>query len=90
MHKHVFDIESVGGKLTARERFDDAESVKVDDLKLKDKEVHFSVARGNRRAEYDGKLVGEKTINGLVNVVVDGQADEYQWTAEKAIDPKKP
>ena len=88
-HKHVLDIESAAGKLTGRERMDDMESVKVDDLKLKGMELSFAVSREGRRAEYKGKLVGEKTINGLVNVTVNGQATEFQWTAERALEVKK-
>ena len=76
------------GKLTARERFDEEDSIKVDDLKLKGDNVSLSVKRGERMAEYKGKLVGTKTINGIVNVVVNGQAQEFQWTAERAL-PKK-
>ena len=87
-HKHVLDVESAAGKLTARERFDDQDSIKVDDLKLKGEEVSLSVKRGDRMAEYKGKFVGTKTINGLVNVVVNGQAQEFQWTAERAL-PRK-
>jgi len=88
-HKHVLDLESAAGKLTGRERFDDLESVKVDDLKLKDKELSFVVTRGQRRAEYKGKVIGPKTVNGVVNVAVTGQTNEYQWTAERAIETKK-
>jgi hypothetical protein len=88
-HKHVLDVESAAGKLAARERFDDQESVKVDDLKVKGEDVAFSVKRGGRMAEYKGKLIGGKTINGIVNVAVDGQAQENQWTAERAL-PAKP
>jgi hypothetical protein len=87
-HKHILDVESAAGKLTARERFDEEDSIKVDDLKLKGEEVSLSVKRGDRMAEYKGKLLGTKTINGLVNVVVNGQAEEFQWTAERAL-PRK-
>ena len=88
VHKHVLDVEATGGKLSARERFDDEESIKVDDLKLKDDSVTFSVKRGTRSSTYKGKMVGKKTINGLVNVVLDGQPNEFQWTAERAIETK--
>jgi hypothetical protein len=88
-HKHVLDVESAAGKLTARERFDDQESVKVNDLKLTGDEVFFVVKRGGRRAEYTGKLIGGKTINGTVNIAATGQTEEYQWTAERAL-PAKP
>ena len=87
-HKHVLDIESAAGKLSGRERFDDAESVKVDDIKLLDGSITFSVTRGPRRSDYKGKVAGPKTINGVVNVVVDGQANEFPWTAERAIEKK--
>lgn len=87
-HKHVLDVESAAGKLAARERFDDQDPIKVDDLKLTGDEVFFSVKRGDRMAEYKGKLVGGKTINGVVNVAVNGQPQEFQWTAERALKPK--
>jgi hypothetical protein len=89
MHKHVLDIESAAGKLTGRERMNESESVKVDDLKFKDGELSFAVSRDGRRAEYKGKLIGGKTLNGVVNVTVNGQASEYQWTAERALEVKK-
>jgi hypothetical protein len=88
-HKHVLDLEAAAGKLTGRERFDDLDSIKVDDLKLKDGELTFVVTRGPRRAEYKGKLVGTKVINGQVNVAIQGQSTEYQWTAERAVETKK-
>jgi hypothetical protein len=88
-HKHVLDLEAAGDKLTGRERFDDLDSVKVDDLKLRDGELTFVVTRGPRRAEYTGKLVGTKVINGQVNVAIQGQSTEYQWTAERAVVTKK-
>jgi hypothetical protein len=88
-HKHVLDLEAAGGKLTGRERFDDLDSVKVDDLKLRDGELTFVVTRGPRRSEYTGKLVGTKVINGQVNVAIQGQSTEYQWTAERAVVTKK-
>jgi hypothetical protein len=84
-HKHVLDLEAAGGKLTGRERFDDLESVKVDDLNLRDGELSFVVTRGPRRSEYKGKMVGNKVINGQVNVAVQGQSTEHQWTAERAV-----
>ena len=90
MHKHVLDVESAAGKLTGRERMDELESVKVDDLKFEDGSLSFAVTRADRRAVYKGKLIGGKTLNGLVNVTVNGQAKEYQWTAERALEPKKP
>ena len=71
------------------ERFDDQESVKVDDLKVTGEEVFSLVKRTPRTAEYKGKLIGGKTINGVVNVAVNGQAQEFQWTAERAL-PAKP
>jgi hypothetical protein len=88
-HRHVLDVEAAAGKLTARERFDDLDAIKVDDLKLRGDEVTFSVKRGDRMAEYKGKLIGGKTINGQVSVATNGQANEFQWTAERAIEPKK-
>jgi hypothetical protein len=89
-HKHILDVESSGGKLAARERFDDQAAVKVDDLKLTGDEVFFSAKREGRMAEYKGKLLAGKTINGVVNVAVNGQDQEFQWTAERALPEKKP
>ncbi len=87
-HKHILDLEAAGGKLTGRERFDDQESIKVDDLKLEGKDLSFVTTRDGRRAQYKGKTVGTDTINGVVNVVTNGQANEFQWTAERAVKPK--
>ena len=89
MHKHVLDIDEAGGKLTARERFDGEDSVPVDDLMRKGDEVSFVVTRGERRAEYKGKVIDGKSINGTVIVTIKAQPNSYQWTAERVIDPKK-
>ncbi len=82
-HKHVLDIEAAGDKLTGRERFDDGEAVKVDDLVVRGMEISFVVTRDGRRAEYQGKIASGKTINGMVNVTNKGQSNEYTWAAEK-------
>jgi hypothetical protein len=40
-------------------------------------------------AKYKGELIGGRTINGAVNVVVNDQAREFQWTAERALPAKE-
>lgn len=88
-HKHVLEVEGSGDKLSARERFDDLEPVKVTDLKLVDKKVTFSVGRAKRQASYSGTLKSKDLIEGLVNVTTDGQASEFGWEARRQ-DAKKP
>ena len=82
-HKHVLEVEGSGDKLSARERFDDLEPVKVTDLKLADKKVTFSVNRAKRPASYSGTLKSKDLIEGLVNVTTDGQASEFGWEAKR-------
>lgn len=83
-HKHVLEVESAGGKLTARERMDDLEPVKVGDLKRTGDRVTFSVLRGDTRAAYDGKLADADTINGDVMVTpANNIVEEYGWTARR-------
>lgn len=83
-HRHVLEVKGQGATLSARERFDDQEAVKVTDLKIKGKKVTFTVLRGNRRSAYSGELASEKTINGDVTVTVEGEpANEYGWTASR-------
>src|SRR5436305_2604550 len=53
-HRHVLEVEGTGNKLSARERFDDQEPVKVIDLKVAGKKVNFTVIRGQRTAVYSG------------------------------------
>lgn len=88
-HKHVLEVEGSGDKLSARERFDDLEPVKVTDLKLADKKVTFSVNRPKRQASYSGTMKSKDLIEGLVNVTTDGHASEFGWEARRQ-DPKKP
>jgi hypothetical protein len=87
-HTHVLEVESAGGKLAARERFDDQEPVKVTDLKVSGKKVTFSVMRGEARASYNGSLDSADTINGKVMIARAGQTDEFGWTAKKETKPK--
>lgn len=82
-HRHVLEVEGAGSKVAAREEFDDMPAVKVEDLKLEGKSVRFTVRRGERRTEYKGKLEGDDTINGKVTVLVDGQNNEFGWTATR-------
>lgn len=88
-HKHVLDVEGAGEKLAARERFDDLEAVKVNDLKVEGQKVSFSVLRGKRRSEYNGKFDGADTLDGKVLVEDDGHSNEYTWTAKRDKAEKK-
>lgn len=82
-HRHVLEVEGVGDKLAARERFDDNAAIKVDDLKLDGKTISFVVNRDKRRSRYKGTVASADTINGMVSVVVDGQESEFGWTATR-------
>jgi hypothetical protein len=90
-HHHVLEVEGEGKDLVARERFDDQESVKVNDLKREGKRVRFSVLRGERTASYDGEFSGDGTIDGKVSVAgADNQANQFGWTAKrKPVAPKR-
>jgi hypothetical protein len=88
-HTHTLEVEGSGEKLAARERFDDLEAVKVNDLKVDGKKVSFSVLRGKRRAEYNGKFDGDDTIEGKVLVEDEGRSNEYTWTAKREKTKKK-
>jgi len=83
-HRHVLDIEGVDTKLAARERRDDLPPVRVNDLKLTDKRVRFSVVRGNNRADYSGVWAEADTINGTVTVTIEGQSTEHVWKATRS------
>lgn len=86
-HKHVLEVEGKGAQLSARERFDQGASVKVNDLKAAGKQVSFSVLRGDRRASYSGMITDRDTINGKVTITAEGgQPTEYGWTAKRADD----
>ena len=87
-HRHVLDIEGVDTKLAARERLDDLPPVRVNDLKLADKRVRFSVVRGKNRADYSGVWADTNTINGTVTVTTEGQSKEHVWKATRR-DKKK-
>jgi hypothetical protein len=83
-HRHVLEIEGSGSKLTARERFDDQDAVKINDLKVVDKKINFSVLRGDRRAMYEGTIAAPDTINGKITVSSEGgQENEFGWTATR-------
>jgi hypothetical protein len=88
-HKHVLEVEGSGEKLSARERFDDEEPVKVTDLKLTDKKVTFSVSRDKRQASYSGTLKSADLIEGLVNASTGGQTNEFGWEARREAAKKK-
>ncbi len=87
-HRHVLDIEGVDTKLAARERVDDLPPVRINDLKLADKRVRFSVVRGKNRADYSGVWADTNTINGTVTVTAEGQSKENVWKATRQ-DKKK-
>jgi hypothetical protein len=83
-HRHVLEVEGSGTKLSARERFDDLAAVKINDLKVVDKKINFSVLRGDRRALYEGTIASADTINGKVIVTQEGgQENEFGWTATR-------
>lgn len=83
-HRHVLEVEGKPGAYVARERFDEMESVKVNDLKVEGKEVNFTVLRDQRKALYAGKFAERDTINGTVSVAgADNQPREFGWTARR-------
>jgi hypothetical protein len=88
-HRHILEVEGLAEKLAARERFDDQPAVRVADLSLDGRKVKFSVVRDKRKADYSGVVADDdKTINGTVNVTVDGQANEFVWKATREPAPK--
>jgi hypothetical protein len=90
-HRHILEVEGVGAKLAARERFDDLPAVRVADLKLDGKDVRFSVVRDQRRADYRGVVDGDgATINGTVTVTSDGESNEFVWKAAREPAAKEP
>src|SRR5262245_25136465 len=90
-HRHVLEIEGKGAKLAARERFDDEKPVKINDLKVVDKKVSFSVLRGDRRAFYSGTIDDADTINGKVSVSEQGgQSMDFGWTDVRKPAAQKP
>lgn len=82
-HRHVLEIVEAGGKLTARERYDDEEPVEVQALKLDGRDLGFSVRRGDRNSVYSGKLADADTINGKVTVTIENRNEEFTWTAQR-------
>lgn len=82
-HTHILEVEGMGTKLAARERFDDLPPVVVSKLTFDGKSVRFTVVRGNRRAAYSGVLDKADTINGTVTITTDGQSEEHEWQAKR-------
>jgi hypothetical protein len=88
-HRHILEVEGVGKTLAAREIFDDQAPVRVTNLKLNGQSVQFTVVRGERRADYSGKVDGPDTINGTVTTTAMGQTSEFVWKAERRKDVPK-
>jgi hypothetical protein len=83
-HRHVLEVAGEGTKLVARERFDDQEPVKVNDLRVDGTTVSFTVLRGDSTARYSGTRADQNTINGKVMTTgANNQASEYGWTATR-------
>lgn len=87
-HRHVLEIEGVGGKLAARERFDDEAPVKAAELQRDGKNVRLTVVRGDHRAEYSGVLADPNTINGTVTIKQGEKTTDYSWKATRPQPPK--
>jgi hypothetical protein len=89
-HKHVLEVEGVDRALAAREIFDEEQPVKATGLTFDGKTVKFTVVRGERRADYTGKLDGKDKINGTVTTTTtaSGQTNEFVWKAERRKAPK--
>ncbi len=83
VHKHFLEVEGSGDKIAARERFDEQQPVRVNDLKVADKTVSFSVRRDDRQASYSGKIKNGDMIEGLVTVSNGGQPNEFGWSAKR-------
>jgi hypothetical protein len=82
-HRHLMEVEGVGAKLAASERFDDLMPVPVRDLQLDGKSLRFTVIRGDRRADYHGIVADRDTINGTVKVTAMGETTEDRWEATR-------
>jgi hypothetical protein len=82
-HRHVMEIEGVGPKLAARERFDDLPPVAVSNLKLGGNNIKFTVVRGEKRADYRGVAADSDTMNGKVSITQEGQTTEFLWKATR-------
>jgi hypothetical protein len=82
-HQHVLEVEGIGKALSAREIFDDEPAVRVAPLEFDGKAVHFTVVRGQRKAEYDGRLDDGDTINGTVKTSTGEDHGAYPWKATR-------
>jgi hypothetical protein len=84
-HRHVLEVEGVGTKLAAVERFDDLSPVKVSELKLAGKNIAFTVVRGAKRAEYKGVVADANpdTMSGKVTITTENQPTEFLWNAKR-------
>ena len=66
-----------------REIFDEQQPVKVKNLSLDGKTLRFRVVRGDRQADYSGKVADADHINGTVLVPTGDQTQEYMWKAKR-------
>ncbi len=84
-HRHVLEVEGIGTKLAARERFDDLAPVRVSDLKLDGKKIQFTVVRGAKRSDYKGVVADPDpdTMSGKVTITQEGQPTEFLWKAQR-------
>ena len=92
-HRHNLEVEGAGKALAAREIFDEEAAVNVSDLKFEGDRLQFTVVRGERKADYKGKLAGKDAIEGTVTTTSAGQANEFPWKAERkkaTAEPAKP
>jgi hypothetical protein len=84
VHHHVLEVEGEGKTLSARERFDDGQPVKVNDLAIDGKTVTFSVTRGALHAAYKGKFKSADHIDGTVNTTnAEEPVEEFGWSADR-------
>ena len=88
-HRCILEVEGAGDKVAAREIYDDQQPVKVTDLKLDGRSIKFTVVRGGRRSDYNGKIADDDHINGTVLVTTGGNANEFVWKAERRKDVPK-
>lgn len=82
-HEHVLEVEGKAPKLAARERFDGLPPVRAEDILVDGTSVRLTVRRGDRISRYVGEFADRDTINGKVTVTVDGQPQQYGWTARR-------
>jgi hypothetical protein len=84
VHNHVLEVEGEGKTLSARERFDDGEPVKVNDLAIDGKTVSFSVTRGALHASYKGKFKSADHIDGTVDTTnAEKPVEQFAWSADR-------